>query len=123
MRDSVLPEQQKSTEEFREQRRHKQNASDEQVKKSKTSVPTPESRDPRLRSQGEVATKNFFVPLRTAEMEVEGTLVEGTSEKPNSKTQQPSSSKAGRPPPHSADNRNKPDQIAKTHQGYCHGQF
>jgi hypothetical protein len=31
-------------------------------------------------------------------MDFEGILVEGTSEKPNSETQQPSSSKAGRPP-------------------------
>jgi DNA primase len=96
MRDSVLQAQQKSSEEFREQRRRKRNASDEKAKKSKTSVPTPESRDPRLRPQGEVATKNFFAPLRTAEMEVECTLVEGTSDEPS---REPSSSKAGRPPP------------------------
>jgi hypothetical protein len=62
-------------------------------------VPTPESRDARLRPKGEVPTKNFFAPLRTAEMDVESTLVEGTSETPNSVTQQPSSSKPGRPPP------------------------
>jgi hypothetical protein len=72
VRDSVLPAQQNSTEEFREQRRHKRNPSDEQAKKYKTSVPTPESR---LRPQGEVASKNFFAPLRTAEIEVERTLV------------------------------------------------
>jgi hypothetical protein len=32
-------------------------------------------------------------------MDLENTLVEGTSETPNSEKQQPSSSKAGRPPP------------------------
>jgi hypothetical protein len=49
--------------------------------------------------KGEVPKKNFFVPLRTAEMDVERTLVEGTSEEPNRELQQPASSKAGRPPP------------------------
>jgi hypothetical protein len=98
-RDFVLPAEQKSTDEFREQRRRKRNPSEDKAKISKTSVPAPESRDPRLRPKGEVPTKNFFAPLRTAEMDVESTLVEGTSEKPNSETQQPSSSKAGTPPP------------------------
>jgi hypothetical protein len=96
MRDSLLLAQQNSTEELREQRRRKRNPSDERAKKYKTSVPTPESR---LRPQGEVATKNFFAPLRTAEMDVERTLVEGTSDEPSSMSQQPSSNKAGRPPP------------------------
>jgi hypothetical protein len=99
LHDSVLPAEQKSTEEFREQKRRKRNPSEDKAKKSRTSVPTPESRDPRLRPKGEVPTKNFFAPLRTAEMYVENKLAEGTSEKPNSETQQPSSSKAGRPPP------------------------
>jgi hypothetical protein len=85
MHDSVLPAQQHSTEEFREQRR---NPSDEQAKKSKTSMPTPGLRDPRPRLQGKVPTKNFFGPLRTSEMDVKHTLVEGTSDKPNSESQQ-----------------------------------
>jgi hypothetical protein len=96
MRESDLPAQQKIDDEFREQSRRKRDAPEEQAKKSKTSVPTPESRNPRIRPQGEVAAKNFFAPLRTAEMEVESTLVEGTSDEPSS---EPSSSKAGRPPP------------------------
>jgi hypothetical protein len=99
LRHSVLPAEHKSTEEFREQRRRKRNPSDDKAKKPKTSVPTPESRDPRLRPKGEVPTKNFFAPLRTAEMDLEGTLVEGASETSHSETQQPVSSKAGRPPP------------------------
>jgi hypothetical protein len=99
LRDSVLPAEQKSTEEFREQRRRKRNPSDEKAKKSKTSLPTTELRDPRLRPKGEVPTKNFFAPLRTAEMDVERTLVEGTSDEPSSELEQPSANKAGRPPP------------------------
>jgi hypothetical protein len=99
MRDSILPAQQKSTEEFREQRRRKRNASDDQAKKSKIGSPTPGSKDPKPRPQGETATKNFFAPLRTAEMDVEHTLMEGTSDDPSSEPQKPSSSKAGRPPP------------------------
>jgi hypothetical protein len=79
--------------------------------------------DPRLRPNGEVPTKNFFAPLRTGEMDVELTLVEGISDEPSSELQQPSSNKAGKPPPHSADNCNKPDIVTKKHQGYCHGQF
>jgi hypothetical protein len=101
LRYTVLPAGQKSTAEFREQRRRKRNPSDEKAKKSKTSVTMPESRDPRLRPNGEVRvpTMNFFVPLRTAEMDVERTLVEGTSDEPSSELQQPPSNKAGRPPP------------------------
>jgi hypothetical protein len=99
LRDSVLPAEQKSTEEFREQRRCKRNPSDEKAKKSKTSEPTPELRDRRLRPKGEVPTKNFFAPLRTAEMDAERTLMEGTSDEPSSELQQPSSNKAGRPTP------------------------
>jgi hypothetical protein len=99
LRDSSLPAEQKSTEEYREQWMRKRNSSDEKAKKSKTSVPMPESRDPRLRPKGEVPTKNFFAPLRTAEMDVERTLVESTSDEANSELQQLSSNKSGRPPP------------------------
>jgi hypothetical protein len=42
MPDSFLLAQQKSTQEFRELRRHKRNPSDDKAKNSKTSVPTPE---------------------------------------------------------------------------------
>jgi hypothetical protein len=83
LRDSTLPAQQSSSEEFREQRRRKRNPSDEPAKKSKTSTPTPGTKDSKPRPQGEVATKNFFAPLRTAEMDVESTPVEGA------KTSQP----------------------------------
>jgi hypothetical protein len=91
LRESLLPVHQQSSEEFCEQRRRKRNSSEEQVNKSKTMVPTPESRDPIVRSQGQIPTKNFFVPLRTSEMDVELALGEETSDNPNG--EQPSSSK------------------------------
>jgi hypothetical protein len=52
IRDSILPAQQKLTKEFCEQRRRKRNASDEQAKKSKTSAPSPGSKDSKPRPQG-----------------------------------------------------------------------
>jgi hypothetical protein len=98
MRDSVVPANQQPNEKFREQRRRRRIPSDDKAKKPKPSEPTPESRDPRLRPKGEVPTKNIFAPLRS-DTDVESTLVEDTSETPNSEAQQPSSSKAGSPPP------------------------
>jgi uncharacterized protein with von Willebrand factor type A (vWA) domain len=92
MRDTILPVQHKSTEEFREQRRRKRNPSDEQAKKSKTATPMPVAKP---RPEVEVSTKNFFASLRTAEMEIEQTNVEDSSNEP----QQPAVKKAGRPPP------------------------
>jgi hypothetical protein len=120
LRDTILPAQQKSTEKFREQRRRKRNPSDEKAKKSKTAMPMPVSKP---RPQGEVTTKNFFAPLRTAEMRVEHALVEDTSDDTGIEPQQPSASKAGRPPHHSPDIDNEPADTAETHQGNCHGQF
>jgi hypothetical protein len=87
MRESLLLEQKEPAEEFREQRRRKRNPSEEQKKKPK---PSPSPRDPRIKSQGQVLTKNFFAPLRTPGMDVEETT------KPEE--QQPSN-KSGRPPP------------------------
>jgi hypothetical protein len=76
MRDSFLPEQKESSEEFREQRRHMRNPSEEQAKKSK---PTSGPRDPRIRTQGEVPTRNFFAPLRASGMDI----AEETTDQPN----------------------------------------
>jgi hypothetical protein len=92
LRDTILPAPQKSTEEFREQRRRKRNPSDDQAKKYKTATPTP---DTKLRPPGEVKTQNFYAPLRTAGMEVEHSLVEDAP----SEQQQPAAMEAGRPPP------------------------
>jgi hypothetical protein len=98
LRDSVLPvpADHNSTEGFREQKRCKRNPSDVNAKIPKTGVPTPEPRDPRLHTKGEVPTRKFFAPLRTAEIDLECTHVEATSESPTSETQQ-TYSKAGRP--------------------------
>jgi hypothetical protein len=92
MRDSLLPEQKDSPEEFREQRRSKRNPSEEQAKKSK---PTPGPWDSRMRTQVEVPTRNFFAPLRASGMDV----AEETIDQPNEEQPQPSSGKSGRPPP------------------------
>jgi hypothetical protein len=100
MRDSVLQEQEESTVEFREQRRRKRNHPEEQAKRSKTTImPTPGKRDLRIRFQGEIPTRNFFASMRGSEVEVECTLLEKTTDKPNRELQQPPSSKSGRPPP------------------------
>jgi hypothetical protein len=91
LRESLMLEQkEESTEEFREQRRRKRKPSEEQKKKPKT---TPGPRDPRMKSQGEVTTKNFFALLRTSGMDVEETDNEPEEQ------QQPSDNKSGGPPP------------------------
>jgi hypothetical protein len=59
-------------------------------------MPTHGPRDPRIRSQGELPTKNFFAPMRASEMEVECSLVEETTDKHNREPQLPSFSKSGR---------------------------
>jgi hypothetical protein len=96
LRDSAQPAQQSSSEEFGEQRRRKRNPSDEQAKKSKISAPPPETKDSIQLPQGEVATKNFFAPLRTAETDVERIPEEGATEET---TKEAPNNKAGRPPP------------------------
>jgi TRAP-type C4-dicarboxylate transport system substrate-binding protein len=59
LRDTILPAPQKSSEEFREQRRHKRNPSDDQAKKSRTTMPTLVAKP---RPQEEVKTQNFYAP-------------------------------------------------------------
>jgi hypothetical protein len=95
LRDTILPARQTSTEEFREQRRRKRNPSNEQAKKSKT-TPTPGTKASKPQPQGEVATKNFFAPLRTADMDVERIPEEGETDE---SAREAPTSKAGRPPP------------------------
>jgi hypothetical protein len=90
MRESLLLEQkEESTGEFREKRRRKRKTSEEQKKNPK---PTPIPRDPRIKSEVQVQTKNFFTPLRTSGMDVKE-----TANKPEE--QQPSNNKSDRPPP------------------------
>jgi hypothetical protein len=87
-------------EEFCEQERRKRIPSDEHVKKSKkTATTAPAPKDPRIRSQGELPTKNFFAPLKSTEIEVERPGMEESTQKPDGEPQQESSSKSGRPPP------------------------
>jgi hypothetical protein len=87
-------------EEFREQKRRKRIPSDEKTQKSKKTVTaTPAPRDPRIRSQGELPTKNFFATLRATEMEIERPVVEDSTQNPDGEPQQQLSSKSGRPPP------------------------
>jgi ribosome assembly protein YihI (activator of Der GTPase) len=60
-------------EEFREQRRRKRNSSDDPAKESKkAAMRTTRIKDPRLRSQQEIPTRNFFASLRATEMGFEG---------------------------------------------------
>jgi hypothetical protein len=120
LRDSILPAQQKLTEGFREQRRRERNPPDKQAKKSKTNVQTPGSKDSKQQPQGEVTTKNFFAPLRRTEMENESTLTEGTSDE---QSREPSSSKAGRPPPIMLTSAVKQIQLQRNVRNIVKGDF
>jgi hypothetical protein len=79
---------QENEEEFREQRRRKRNPSDEAAKDPKTN-PTAGIQAPRVRSQQDVPTRNFFAPLRTAELECEGSKSETTDNPENEMQQAP----------------------------------
>jgi hypothetical protein len=83
-----------SIEEFREQRR----PTDDADKRAKTLITsTAGVNDPQLRSNPEVPTRNFFVPLRSIEMEADhGDDADYTTEP---QQHQAPSSQAGRPPP------------------------
>jgi hypothetical protein len=90
LRDRLQSEQEEPTEEFREQKRRKRNSSDEQpVVPKKTAITSGSVRDPRIRPQVDLPTRNLYAPLRT-EMDLE---VDNNSE------QQEPSNQAGRPPP------------------------
>jgi hypothetical protein len=87
-------------EEFREQKRSKRIPSDEKTQKSKKAATTaPAPMDPRIRSQGEVPTKNFFASLRATEMKIERPVVEDSTPKSDEEPQQESAGKSGRPSP------------------------
>jgi hypothetical protein len=73
------------SEEFHEQKRWKRIPSKEQPRNETTTI----RKDPAVTSQGEVATRNFFAPLRT-EMDIERTPVEETTDGPNQSSQQAS---------------------------------
>jgi hypothetical protein len=88
-----------NNQEFWEQKRRKRTPTgekEENATKSDTATPPQE---PRTQPQGEVATTNYFAPLRTSEMDVELPVAEGSTQKPDRGLQQESASKSGRPPP------------------------
>jgi hypothetical protein len=94
--ENTAPVPTTSNEEFREQRRRKRNSSDGQATKpKKPSAPATSANDPRLRRQ-EVPTRNFFAPLRSAEMETGEEAADDASE---NQEQQATPSVIGRPPP------------------------
>jgi hypothetical protein len=98
MRVSVVPANLQPSEDFQEQRRRRI-SSDVKAKKPKPSEPTPEIREPRLCPKGEVPTRNIFAPLRSAVMDVESTIVQGTSDDPSSEPQELSAARqVGRAP-------------------------
>jgi hypothetical protein len=61
-------------------------------------MPAPEPRDPRIRAQA-IPTRNHFAPQMTSGMEFERTPVMQATDDQNQNLQQPSSGKAGWPPP------------------------
>jgi hypothetical protein len=62
---------------FREQKRRKRIPSEE--KSQKTATATPTLSGSRIRTQDELPTRNFFAPLRAADMEVERPVVDDTT--------------------------------------------
>jgi hypothetical protein len=82
-------------EEFREQRRRKWTPSEGNVNAKKVATPTAGVKDPRIRPQAEVPTRNYFAPLRSNEMEV----AEDITTDPAQRQQQAATSEKSRPPP------------------------
>jgi hypothetical protein len=81
--DSRQPEstQEEPTEEFREQRRSKRNPSDEQQSATKKAAGASGNvRDPRIRPQADLPTRNYYAPLRTGKMDTEGPVVDVATE-------------------------------------------
>jgi hypothetical protein len=117
MRDSIhLGKQQ--NEDFRVQKRRKRIPSEEQPQNAKTNI----HKNPTVTSQGEVPTRNFFAPLR-AEMDVKRTPVEETTDGPKQSSQQPSSSKQGRPAPIVLTSTTNLIQLQRHIKGIATGSF
>jgi hypothetical protein len=111
-------------EEFREQGRRKWIPSYEEAKRLKKKVMAASGlRDLRMRSQGKLPTRNFFASMRATEMEVDCTLVEESTEKPDRKAQQASSSKSGRPPPIMLTSIINLMQLQRQIKGFVTGNF
>jgi hypothetical protein len=105
--------------EFREQRRRSGNPSDEATKKIKISIPTAGIKDPRLRQQHTVTTRNFFASLRTTAMECEGGKTQDTEDE----VQQGPTNKTGRSPPIVLTSPENLIAMQKKLKGLCRGDF
>jgi hypothetical protein len=116
--------------EFREQRRRKRIPSAEKTKAKRSSITRdpkvmPQvavTRDPRIQSQVEIPTRNFFAPLKTADMELESS--EDTSKQADDGDQlQTPSSQRGRPPPIMLTSATNLIQLQKKLKGLVKGNF
>jgi hypothetical protein len=95
MNETLLLEHAKSNEDFREQKRQKRNASDSEAKNiRKAAKQTTGARDTQ-----ELPTRNFFVSLSTAGMELDPTEDTNNQTNGEQQQQQPPNSQRGRPPP------------------------
>lgn len=93
---------------FKEVRRRKRQSTAE-------TAPTPKKPTAVVESnpKPEVATKNYFAPLREATMETETSVVEATA------LEEETSGKAGRPPPNNSHVHSKPNSIAEATEKCC----
>jgi hypothetical protein len=118
--------------EFREQRRRKRIPSAEKTQAKRSRITRdpkilPQvavTRDPRIPSQVEVPTRNFFAPLKTADMELES--YENTSNQADDGEQQPQqtpSSQRSRPPPIILTSAAKLIQLQKKLKGLVKDNF
>jgi hypothetical protein len=118
MHDSLQPEQEESTEEFREQRRQKRNPSDEDATvPKKTAVTSGIVGDPRIRWQVELPTRNFSAPLST-EMEIED-----NKEEFNNREQEEPTNQVGSAPPIILTSGTNLIQLQKHLRGIVKGRF
>jgi hypothetical protein len=107
--------------EFREQRRRKRIPSDEVAKRPETSMPTAGIKDPRLRPQQDVATRNFFAPLRATDMECESNKKDDAGTE--GEDQQGPAKKTGRPPPIVLTSSENLIRLQTNLKGLCTGSF
>jgi hypothetical protein len=110
---------------FKQQRRRKRSSSGEEQKQiKKAAKPTTETKNPRIPSQRELPTRNFFAPLKTADMELES--AEDTSNQADDdgdQQQQLPSSRRGRPPPIMLTSATNLIQLQKKLKGLVKGSF
>jgi hypothetical protein len=111
---------------FKQQRRRKRSSlGEEQQQIKKAAKPTSETRDPRMPSQPDVPTRNFFAPLRTADMELESpedTNNQADNDGDQQQQQTPSCQKS-RPPPIMLTSATNLTQLQKKLKGFVKGNF